>query len=71
MDAYNTVFKPGTRFNREFAVYSSPLVGGSFFNKRIVKEGVQHRGLYVPYYSKANVTKMEHLMKEHTSLEMY
>lgn len=65
MDAYYSVFKVGTKFNRDPALYSFAITAGSFFNKLIVKEGKAQRDLYVPYYSKANVVKMEHLVRDH------
>jgi hypothetical protein len=34
------------------------------FNKLVVKEGKLHRDLYVPYFSKTNVVKLEYLIKE-------
>lgn len=67
MDAYNTVFKVGTKFNRDPAMYSLPFTKGGFFNKSVVREGKAHRDLYVPYFSKANVVKMEHLIREHVT----
>ena len=67
LDAYNQVFKIGTKFNRDPAIYGLPFTRGSFFNKLIVREGKAHRDLYVPYFSKANVNKMEYMIREHMS----
>lgn len=64
MDACNQVFKVGTKFNRDPAMYSFPFTKGSLFNKLVVKEGKLHRDLYVPYFSKTNVVKMEYFIKE-------
>jgi hypothetical protein len=67
MEAYNQVFKVGTKFNRDPAIYSFPFTKGSFFNKLTVKEGKVHRDLYNPYFSKANVVNMQYLVREHLS----
>lgn len=65
MDAYNQVFKVGTKFNRDPVIYSFPFTKGSMFNKLTVKEGKAQRDLYTAYFSRANVHKMEHLIREH------
>lgn len=67
MDAYNQVFKVGTKFNRDPAIYSFPFTKGGFFNKLAVKEAKPHRDLYVPYFSRVNVQKMEPIIREHLS----
>lgn len=67
MDAYNEVFKVGTKFNRDPAIYGFPLTRGSFFNKLTVREGKVHRDLYIQYFSKINVTKMEYMIREHVA----
>lgn len=65
MDAYNSVFKVGTKFNRDPAIYSFPFTKGSMFNKLVVKDGKAHRDLYMPYFSRMNVQKMEPIIREH------
>ena len=65
MEAYNQVFKVGTKFNRDPAIYGFPFTRGSFFNKLVVREGKVHRDLYVPYFSKAKVNKMEYMIRDH------
>ncbi|KPI36683.1 Trichodiene oxygenase [Cyphellophora attinorum] len=59
IDAYNTVFKIGTKFYRDPAVYSFPFTRGGFFNKLHVKDAKLHRDLYMPYFSRANVQNLE------------
>lgn len=65
MDAYNQVFKMGTKFNRDPVIYSFHFTKGSMFNKLVVKEGKAHRDLYMPYFSRMNVQKMEPIIREH------
>lgn len=67
MDAYNQVFKVGTKFNRDPAIYSFPFTKGSFFNKLSVKEAKPHRDMYFPYFSRAAVNKLEPILQEHVS----
>lgn len=68
MDAYNQVFKVGTKFNRDPAIYSFPFTKGSFFNKLTVLEAKPHRDLYMPFFSRTNVQKMEPIIREHLSM---
>lgn len=65
VDAYNEVFKIGTKFDRDPALYSFPFTRGSFFNKLSVKGAKPHRDMYAPYFSRANVMNLEGVIKEH------
>ena len=67
MDAYNQVFKIGTKFDRDPAIYSFPFTKGSFFNKLTVKEAKPHRDMYFPYFSRAAVNRLEPIIKQQLS----
>lgn len=67
MDAYNQVFRVGTPFSRDPAMYSFPFTKGGLFNKLTVKEVKPHRDLYMPYFSRQNVQKMEPIIRDHLS----
>lgn len=68
LDAYNEVFKIGTKFNRDPVIYSFPYTKGSFFNKLSVSEAKPHRDMYLPYFSRAAVSKLEGVIKEHLGM---
>jgi cytochrome P450 len=65
MDAYNQVFKSGTKFSKDGSLYEYPFLNGSFFTKLATKEAKPHRDLYMPYFSRGNVQKMEPIIREH------
>lgn len=64
-EAYDKVFKIGTKFYRDPAIYSFPFTKGGFFNKLHVKEAKPHRDLYMPYFSRSSVQTLEPAIRDH------
>lgn len=64
-DAYNKVFKIGTKFYRDPAIYSFPFTKGGFFNKLHVKDAKPHRDLYMHYFSRNAVQTLEPAIRDH------
>lgn len=65
IDAYNAVFKIGTKFSRDPAIYSFPFTKGGFFNKLHVKDAKPHRDLYMHYFSRSAVQDLEPAIRDH------
>ncbi|ETN39087.1 uncharacterized protein HMPREF1541_05309 [Cyphellophora europaea CBS 101466] len=65
IDAYNQVFQIGTKFYRDPALYSVPILRGGFFNKLHVREAKPHRDLYSPYFSRNAVKNLEPFIRDH------
>jgi cytochrome P450 len=64
IDTYNQVFKIGTKFYRDPAVYSFPFTRGGFFNKLHVKDAKPHRDLYMHYFSRNSLQRLEPTVRE-------
>lgn len=58
-DSYIEIFKIGSRFSRDPSFYQFPFSEGSFWANTNISEGLSHRSLYNPYFSKAAVHKLE------------
>lgn len=65
IDSYNKVFKIGTKFYRDPAIYSFPFTKGGFFNKLHVKDAKPHRDLYMGYFSRNAVQILEPVIRQH------
>ncbi|EXJ53868.1 hypothetical protein A1O7_09204 [Cladophialophora yegresii CBS 114405] len=67
-DAYRTVFKSGSDFNRAPEFYNAPMVDGSFLNVSDGRVAKPHRDLFVQAFSKAQINGLEPLMHEKVDL---
>ncbi|KPI40433.1 Trichodiene oxygenase [Cyphellophora attinorum] len=65
LDAYNKVFRIGTKFDRDPVIYSFHFTAGGFFNKLRVKDAKPHRDLYMSYFSRGAVQSLEPRIREH------
>ena len=67
-DAYFTVFKAGTRFNRDLSFYNNPQIAGSILNVADGEVAKPHKNLYLSAFSKAAVNRLEPLIHEKLGL---
>ncbi|KIW26376.1 uncharacterized protein PV07_09476 [Cladophialophora immunda] len=63
-DAYRTVFKAGSDFNRPREFYNAPQVEGCFLNVSDGRVAKPHRDLFVQAFSKAQINGLEPLIHE-------
>lgn len=67
MNAYNQIYKMGTRFDKDPAVNSFPFAEGSVANKLATREAKSHRDMYAPYFSRAAIMDLETVIKSNLS----
>ena len=63
-EAYFSVFKAGSRFNRDPTFYNNPQVDGSILNVPDGEVAKPHKNLFLPAFSKAAVNRLEGLIHE-------
>lgn len=68
IDAYNQVFKMGTKCSKDPGIYSFIFTQGSFFNKLTVKEAKPHKDMYTTAFSKSAVQSLEPVIKQNLAL---
>lgn len=59
IDAYNEIYRQGTKFTRCKSVYSLPIAAGSFAFKLDGRDATPHRSMYGQAFSKAAVQNIE------------
>lgn len=63
-DAYRTVFKQGSNFDRAAEFYNNPQIDGSILNTPSERSAKPHRDLFVQAFSKASINNLEPLIHE-------
>ncbi|KAI9873944.1 MAG: hypothetical protein M1830_010370 [Pleopsidium flavum] len=67
LDAYNQVFKIGTKFDKEPTFYSNPFLRGSLLTILDLKSAKSRKDMYQPYFSKAAIQRVESLIQDKVS----
>ncbi|MCJ1354666.1 MAG: hypothetical protein MMC33_004655 [Icmadophila ericetorum] len=66
MEAFNEVYKSGTKFDKNAEWYSNPFFEGSHITIPDLKTAKQRKDMFQPYFSKAAIQRVEPLLKEST-----
>ena len=64
LDSYNQVFRQGSRWSKDPALYSFPFSKGSIVNELRAKEGRAHRDMYKSFFSRSSIIQLEGVIKE-------
>ncbi|KAF6227140.1 hypothetical protein HO133_008582 [Letharia lupina] len=68
IDAYNQIFKAGTKFSKERSFYTSYVpLHGSFFQQLETKDALARRNLFSTYFSQRSVRRAEPLIQNLSS----
>lgn len=68
MDAYNQIYKPGTKFNKETGFYQSfPPADHSIFQILETKEAMARKNMMNPYFSQDAIRRAEPLIQQFTT----
>jgi cytochrome P450 len=68
IEAYNKVFSIGTKFQRDPRLYKIETLKEGFFPKLHVRDAKPHKDLYQPYFSRAAVSRLEPIIREHLTI---
>ena len=63
MEAYNEVFKIGTKYDKDVMFYCNPFFDGYHLNIPGTKEAKRRKDMFQPYFSKAAIGRLEPLLK--------
>ncbi|KAL9076278.1 MAG: hypothetical protein Q9161_000994 [Pseudevernia consocians] len=64
MDAYNEIFKIGTKFDKDPPFYSSPPLLVSYFPIPSTKIALTRKAMHSPHFSKESIRRSEHLITD-------
>lgn len=67
IEAYNQVYKMGTKFNKDPSIYDFAFSKGSLINEMNVKAARGHRDMYAPYFTRNAILNLEFVIRENLS----
>ena len=63
IEAYNEVYKIGTKFDKDPHFYCNPFFDGCLLNISDLKSAKHRKDMFSPYFSKAAIGRLEPLLK--------